>query len=66
MVRARARINARIRRLSIGNPGDTRSVGGGVSEVRIDYGPGHRVYFVRRREIAQAVGIGSFCDSRGG
>ena len=48
--RAQARINTRIRRLSIGNPGDTRSVGGGVSELRIDYGPGYRVYFVRRSE----------------
>ncbi len=48
--RARARINARIRRLSIGNPGDARPVGGGVSEMRIDYGPGYRVYFVRRGE----------------
>jgi putative addiction module killer protein len=48
--RARARIKTRIRRLSIGNPGDTRSVGGGVSELRIDYGPGYRVYFVRRSE----------------
>ena len=48
--RARARINARIRRFSIGNPGDAKSVGGGVSELRIDYGPGYRVYFVRRGE----------------
>jgi putative addiction module killer protein len=48
--RARARINARIRRLSIGNPGDAKSVGGGVLELRIDYGPGYRVYFVRRGE----------------
>jgi putative addiction module killer protein len=48
--RARARINTRIRRLSIGNPGDTRSVGGGVAEMRIDHGPGYRVYFVRRGE----------------
>lgn len=43
---ARARINARIRRLSLGNPGDVKPVGEGVSELRIDYGPGYRVYFV--------------------
>jgi putative addiction module killer protein len=45
---AKARINARIRRLSLGNPGDVRPVGEGVSELRIDYGPGYRVYFVQR------------------
>jgi putative addiction module killer protein len=43
-----ARINIRIRRLSLGNPGDVRPVGAGVSELRIDYGPGYRVYFVHR------------------
>jgi putative addiction module killer protein len=42
------RIEARIRRLSLGNFGDVRPVGEGVSEVRIDYGPGYRVYFVQR------------------
>ena len=46
--RARARVTVRIRRLSLGNPGDVKPVGGGVSEMRIDYGPGYRVYFVRR------------------
>jgi putative addiction module killer protein len=46
--RARARIQARIDRLEIGNPGDVRPAGGGISEMRIDYGPGYRVYFVAR------------------
>lgn len=44
---ARARIDIRIRRLSMGNPGDVKPVGRGVSELRIDYGPGYRVYFVQ-------------------
>jgi putative addiction module killer protein len=47
---ARARIDIRIRRLSTGNPGDVKPVGQGVSELRIDYGPGYRVYFVQRGE----------------
>jgi putative addiction module killer protein len=42
------RIQARIDRLEVGNPGDVRPVGGGVSEMRIDYGPGYRVYSVQR------------------
>ena len=41
---ARARILIRVRRLALGNPGDVRPVGGGISELRIDYGPGYRVY----------------------
>jgi putative addiction module killer protein len=45
---ARARIDTRIRRLSLGNPGDVKPVGEGVSELRLDYGPGYRVYFVQR------------------
>lgn len=51
-VRARARMQVRIERLAAGNPGDVRPVGEGVSEMRIDYGPGYRVYFKRiGREI---------------
>ena len=48
----RSIINARIRRLSLGNTGNTKSVGGRVFELRIDYGPGYRVYYIQQgREI---------------
>ena len=47
-IRARARILARVERLAAGNPGDAKPVGEGVSELRIDYGPGYRVYYTMR------------------
>ena len=51
-IRARARVLARIERLAAGNPGDVKPVGEGVSELRIDDGPGYRVYFtVRERTV---------------
>jgi putative addiction module killer protein len=46
--RGRAKVLARIDRLSLGNPGDVKPVGDGVSEMRIDFGPGYRVYFLQR------------------
>lgn len=49
--RARARILARIDRLAAGNPGDVGPVGEGVSEMRIDYGPGYRVYYLTRGPV---------------
>ena len=47
-IRARARVQVRVERLAAGNPGDVRPVGEGVSEMRIDYGPGYRVYYTQR------------------
>lgn len=47
-IQARARVQARIERLGAGNPGDVEPVGEGVSELRINYGPGYRVYFKQR------------------
>ena len=45
---AKVRIDIRIRRLSLGNPGDVKPVDEGVSELRVNFGPGYRVYFVER------------------
>ena len=47
-IHVRARVQVRVERLAAGNPGDVRPVGESVSELRIDYGPGYRVYFAMR------------------
>lgn len=47
-IRARAKINARVQRLLEGNPGQQRVLTGGVAEMKIDYGPGYRVYYTKR------------------
>jgi putative addiction module killer protein len=58
-IRSRARILARVERLATGNPGDVKPVGEDVSELRIDYGPGYRVYYTQRgREIIILLGGG--------
>jgi putative addiction module killer protein len=45
---AKAKVLVRIQRLALGNPGDVKPVGEGISEMRIDYGPGYRVYYTQR------------------
>lgn len=51
-INARARVQARVERLAIGNPGDVKPIGEGVSEMRIDYRPGYRVYYtIRGRSV---------------
>ena len=57
-------IDTRIARLAPGNPGDVASVGGGVSELRIDYGPGYRVYYVRRERRLIILLAGGDKDSQ--
>ena len=61
---ARVRIDNRIRRMSLGNPGDVRPVGEGVSEIRIDYGPGYRVYFAQRGDALLILLAGGDKDSQ--
>jgi len=55
---ARARIEVRIRRLGLGLMGDVKPVGEGISELRIDYGPGYRVYFCQRGAVIIILLVG--------
>lgn len=57
-IRARARIQVRLDRLARGNAGDHKSVGGGVVELRIDYGAGYRVYYTSQRQVIIFLLIG--------
>ena len=63
--RARAKINVRIRRLSLGNPGDVEPIGEGLSELRIDYGPGYRVYFMQQGQQLVILLCGGTKKSQG-
>ena len=56
--RARARIDIRIKRISLGNLGDVKSVGKGGFEFRIDYGPGYRIYFLERNRTIIVLLVG--------
>ncbi|GGA44254.1 type II toxin-antitoxin system RelE/ParE family toxin [Dyella nitratireducens] len=55
---AKARIQVRIKRLARGNPGQTRTLTDGVQEMKIDYGPGYRVYFTERKGLIFVLLIG--------
>ena len=55
---AKTRIDIRIRRLSLGNPGDVKPVGEGVSELRVDYGPGYRIYFMQKADVLIVLLVG--------
>jgi putative addiction module killer protein len=57
-IRAAARIQVRLDRLAAGNPGDVRPVGGGVSELRIDHGPGYRVYYQQKADVLIVLLLG--------
>ena len=56
--RARVAVGTRVRRLSLGNPGDVKFVGRGVLELRIDVGPGYRIYYMRSRKLVILLLVG--------
>jgi putative addiction module killer protein len=62
--RAKAKIISRIERLADGNPGDVKSVGNGISEMRIHYGPGYRVYYCQQGETIVIILCGGDKDSQ--
>jgi putative addiction module killer protein len=62
--KAKAIIDIRVQRLSKGNAGDTEPVGNGVSELKIHYGPGYRVYFIRRGKAVVLLLCGGDKDSQ--
>ena len=63
-LRARSRIQARLDRLQLGNPGDVKPVGQGVSEMRIPYGPGYRVHYMQRGQMVILLLAGGDKDSQ--
>ena len=60
----RAKILIRLQRLGNGNPGKVREVGGGISEMKINHGPGYRIYYVQRNKIAVVLLCGGDKDSQ--
>ena len=64
--RAAARVQARLERLRVGNFGDAKSVGKGVSELRVSYGPGYRVYYARHGEMVVVLLCGGDKSSQPG
>jgi len=56
--KARVAVDLRVRRLSLGNPGDVKFVGSGVLELRLDFGPGYRIYYMRKKELVLLLLVG--------